>query len=378
MKTSTANWRISAATLIGRFIVAIGFCATAQAGELKTENVILITADGLRWQELFGGMDAIILADKEKAGVDDPARVKQKYDAPTPEERREKVLPYFWGTLAKQGMIFGDTSRGSNVLITNTRRVSYPGYAELLTGKAHPAIIGNMSIRNFQPTVLEIARKELGIGKLQVAAYCSWSVFNFITSKEEEAIFCNAGYEAVPEDVLTPGMKIYNELQFEMVTPWESARHDTVTVNLALEHMKHYKPRLLYVALDETDDWAHNRKYERVLISATIFDSALRKFSEAIESMEEYRGKTTIVVVSDHGRGSTPEDWTSHGADVVGAERIWMAVFGPDTPHTGLEGTAGNFTQSQIAATVGTFLGIDYAKAFPEAAPPVAQVFKMK
>lgn len=36
---------------------------------LKTENVIPITMDGLRIQELFGGVDETILNDKEKSEV---------------------------------------------------------------------------------------------------------------------------------------------------------------------------------------------------------------------------------------------------------------------------------------------------------------------
>lgn len=31
----------------------------------QTENIILITLDGLRWQELYGGADASLIEDKD-------------------------------------------------------------------------------------------------------------------------------------------------------------------------------------------------------------------------------------------------------------------------------------------------------------------------
>ena len=38
-----------------------GFCFAQQQ---KTENLIIVTLDGLRWQEVFGGADPAIMVDK--------------------------------------------------------------------------------------------------------------------------------------------------------------------------------------------------------------------------------------------------------------------------------------------------------------------------
>jgi hypothetical protein len=93
-----------------------------------------------------------------------------------------------------------------------------------------------------------------------------------------------------------------------------------------------------------------------------------------MQAMPQYRGTTTFIVTADHGRGGGPSDWTSHGAKVEGAENIWIAVLGPDTPPLGERANIGAVTQSQVAATVAALLGKDYRAAVPAAAPPIADV----
>ena len=41
-------------------LAAVGLCRFCFAAPPETRNIILITADGLRWQDLFGGMDPIL------------------------------------------------------------------------------------------------------------------------------------------------------------------------------------------------------------------------------------------------------------------------------------------------------------------------------
>jgi len=133
-----------------------------------------------------------------------------------------------------------------------------------------------------------------------------------------------------------------------------------VTFELALEYLKTVKPRALYIGLGETDDWAHERRYDRTLETAHYFDQCLRRIWEAVQADPAYRGKTTLLITVDHGRGSTPEDWNSHGAKVDGAEYIWIAALGPDTPAQGLVKTREARTQSDIAPTMLELMGLDY------------------
>ena len=122
--------------------------------------------------------------------------------------------------------------------------------------------------------------------------------------------------------------------------------------------------------LGETDEWAHARRYDCYLESAFNSDRFLRRLWEAAQSMPEYANNTSLVVTTDHGRGGTLGDWTNHGQDVPGAEHLWIAVMGPDTPALGVRENV-EVTQGQTAATVAALVGEDYKAAVPKAAPPL-------
>src|SRR5262249_39378960 len=152
-------------------------------------------------------------------------------------------------------------------------------------------------------------------------------------SSREGAFFTNAGYERVPAEIATPRMSLLSDLQFQVMALWEEGRSDSVTFNLALEYLKTQHPRLLYIALGESDDWAHARRYDRLLDYLEVLDSYLKTLWETIESREGYRGRTTLILTTDHGRGVTAKDWVDHDEGIEGSEDIWIAVIGPDTPH---------------------------------------------
>ncbi|MEE9263894.1 MAG: phosphoglyceromutase [Vicinamibacteria bacterium] len=358
------------AKLAVAFLLSLA-ASSLSARELKTRNVVLITADGLRHQELFTGVDPMLLDDKKGSGIQNVESLRERYWRDTPDERRETLLPFFWGTLAPRGIVLGNVARGSRVHLTNPHRISYPGYAEILTGRAQEAIRDNSPVRNPSETVLEIVRRNLDLDQKRVAAFASWSVFDFITAREEGAIFSNAGYEAMPKDVLTPAMEPLNRLQFDMMTPWDTVRFDSVTLGLALEYLKTYRPRFLYLALGETDDWAHDRRYDRTIHAVRLFDDALRELWNLLQSLPEYRDKTTLVLSTDHGRGRTTKDWTSHGSDVEGSDEIWIAFIGPDTPDRGEVAHSEVFTQNQIAATVLTLFSLEPEELAPGSGRPI-------
>jgi bisphosphoglycerate-independent phosphoglycerate mutase (AlkP superfamily) len=158
-----------------------------------------------------------------------------------------------------------------------------------------------------------------------------------------------------------------------MRTPWDTVRHDSVTLGLALGYVEAYRPALFYLSLGEMDDWAHERRYDRTVQSIHDFDRALRELWTYLQSTEPYRGRTTLVVTTDHGRGRGDQDWTSHGEDVPGSDEIWIGIFGPDTPRRGEVRSVENVYQSNVAATILTLLGLDYREFNPDADGPIPE-----
>jgi hypothetical protein len=345
------------------------------ASTLKTRNVILITLDGARTQEIFGGLDdeifRAVLAKEKK--TPEQSDVYRRFAAATPEERRQKLMPFFWGTwMAQHGSIGGNRARNSTVQLTNTHRFSYPGYSEILTGEARDAVINSNDMRRYPyPTVLEFLKERLSLQTPQVAAFTSWDVGPYIAAQREGAIVANGGYQSF--DHPDPAVKRLNAAQFEALTGWDTVRHDYYTFHFAMAHLATARPRVLYLMLGETDDWAHNGRYDRVLQTLALTDTWFKELWTWLQSQDDYRDKTTILITTDHGRGNTPADWGTHGAKIEGAQYTWLAAIGPDFPQRGEWKDTPTVSPNQVAATMATVLGVgdDFAKKNPEAGKPL-------
>ena len=323
----------------------------------QDQNVILVSVDGLRWQDLFRGADPTLIR-SEEAGMKDAAAVRERFGG-SPEESRRKLFPFLWGTVAREGLLYGNRDKGSVAKVNNTRRFSYPGYAELLTGRPHDDVITSNDLRpSPTATVLEIVKRELELDRKQVAAFGSWEVFQGICARDSSSVFINAGYQALASGQWSARLSELSDMQFQMMTPWRTARHDYITLELAMEYLREAGPRLLYVALDETDDWAHSKRYDRTLEAAHNFDAGLARLWDRVQRDPRYRGKTTLIVATDHGRGRTLADWTSHGAKVEGADEVWFAAIGPRVEKLGEVSGGPVVTQSDVAPTILKLLGL--------------------
>ncbi len=342
-------------------LITFLFCASAlQAAEYKTKNLILVTADGLRWQEVFSGIDPILMH-REDTGMKNADDLRNSLWAESPEERRRLLMPFLWMELVPNGVLFGNAERKAAVTLRNQHRFSYPGYSEILTGRPQDDVIDSNALRpNPSRTVLEILREQWALPRSKVALFGSWSIFAGIGARDPNNITSNAGFQRIDIDGASLRLQELSRLQFEVLTPWRTVRHDYITFGMATEYLRTVRPRALYIALGETDDWAHNRRYDRVLETARYFDDCLRQLWEIIQGDPNYRNQTTLLVATDHGRGSTPDDWHGHGAKVKEAGQVWIAAIGPDTPARGEAENAPKITQSDIAPTMLELSGLDY------------------
>jgi len=137
-------------------------------------------------------------------------------------------------------------------------------------------------------------------------------------------------------------------------------RLDAFTFYYGLEYMKKNKPRVMYFAFDETDDFAHAGEYGAYLNSANYTDRFIAELWTYLQADAQYKNKTTIIVTCDHGRGNDAERWKHHGQKIAEADQIWFAAIGPDTQPTGEMKGESQFYQNQVAKTLAAFLGLDY------------------
>jgi hypothetical protein len=328
----------------------------------KTQYVLLVLTDGLRWQEVFRGADSSLI---RRTYVQDTTAIKRDFWRDTPQARREALLPFLWGTAAKQGQLFGDSASGSVAQIVNRFRFSYPGYSETFTGLFDPRIDSNGYAPNPNVTVFEWLNRDRAFTG-QVAAYATWNAFRRIINTERSGVPVYDGWDrGVPSgtDATTTALRnIYRD----HTRLWPDVAFDAPFQQVLRHAIQREMPRVLFVGYGETDEYAHSGRYDMYLRSAQQVDRYLAELWAMVQHDPRTRDKTTLLVSTDHGRG-WGDEWTDHGEDVEGAQYIWSAVIGPDTPPLGVR-TSTPTQQAQMAATIAALLGRDWRKAEPRAA----------
>lgn len=103
-----------------------------EASQAPARNVVIVTIDGYRWQEMFGGVDASYF---QKDSQGRPGFMEKRFWRDTPEERRRTLTPFLWTEVATKGQIIGAPEANSRAHVTNGLWFSYPGYNEMFAGR---------------------------------------------------------------------------------------------------------------------------------------------------------------------------------------------------------------------------------------------------
>ena len=101
-------------------------------------------------------------------------------------------------------------------------------------------------------------------------------------------------------------------------------------------------------------------------------DGYFRELWEFVQSDDQYKDKTTILVTTDHGRGDQVEDWPHHRSSIESSKYCWIAVVGPEQTERGSRQGIDSIGMNQVAATLSAFLGLDYAEWNAEAGRPIS------
>lgn len=343
------------------FLAIIFFSIAGMAQQKKSENVVILTMDGLRWQEVFGGADSLLVFDT--AAIYSQEYTEKKYWAATAEERRKKLLPFFWSVVNTQGVLLGNRNYDNYFENRNPYWFSYPGYNEIFTGYPDTAVNSNDKIPNKNESVLEYLNK-MPQYKNKVAVFGSWDVFASIFNEKRSGLPVNDGFRDVAGK-LTDKQKLFNQLQHEMPDLFHGGeRLDVATFNMGFEYMKANKPRVMFFGLGDTDEFAHAGMYDYYLDAAHKTDAWIKKIWEYIQSDPAYANKTTLILTTDHGRGlAKNSEWRHHGQKIPESRQMWMAAIGPSIPAIGENKNAQVNYQGQIAATIAQILGQTFTPA---------------
>ena len=350
------------------FFVTLYFFGTVSFAQKNTsaKNIFIITTDGLRWQEVFNGADEKIISNNEF--VKDTALSKEMYWGESPEERRKKLMPFFWSTIASKGQLHGNRAYQNKVDVSNIYKISYPGYNEILTGYADPFLAKNKPVNNKNENLLEFLNKQEEY-RNAVVAFSSWNVFPYILNRDRSNIPVNSGYELMKED--GPGYDLINQVQ-DSVQLKEGTRYDQLTFLHAKQYIQKNHPKVMLLGLGETDEFGHKGQYDNYLQQANNVDKMIAELWYMVQTDPFYKNNTIFIITTDHGRGSKPSKWHSHSFLVKGASETWLAMLGPGVKALGEMKAHTQIYQKQIAATAAALV----EKRF-EANHPVAAAFKM-
>ncbi len=332
---------------------------------VPAHNLIIVTLDGFRWQEVFNGADSAIISNETY--TPDTSTMKMMYWAPTAEERRKKLMPFFWNVLGVKGQVWGNRQLENKVNVANDYAISYPGYSEMFTGFADPTVSSNRKHNNPNCSVLEhlVAKAEF---HNRVAVFTSWDVFPYIFNTRRSDLFINSGYASVSTGD-TPSQVLFNKVQEEIFDK-KATRHDQLTFIAAKEYLQKNRPRVLFLGLGETDEAAHDKRYDIYLEKANQADKMLAEIWHWVQSTAGYKNNTTLIITTDHGRGNKTATWTSHGSFIRGSSQTWLAMIGPHINAAGEIKGNEQLYQAQLAQTMAHLVGEEFIPSH-ETAPAI-------
>jgi hypothetical protein len=323
-------------------------------------NLIIITIDGLRWQEIFTGADTLLLNDESE--TPDPSTINILYGGNNGIERRQKLMPFFWSLIAQKGQVYGNRLLDNKVNVANAYAISYPGYNEILTGTTDPNVATNRKYHNPNINVLEYLNAKPGFNG-KVAAFSSWDVFPYILNEKRNGLPINSGYEPAATNSST--QTIANRVQEEAIEEKSGTRYDQLTFITAKEYLQKHSPRVLFLGLGETDEFAHDGRYDLYLQQAHSIDQMISELWHWIQTTPGYKNNTTILITTDHGRGSRKSKWSSHGSLIRGSSETWLAVIGPGIAPLGEMQDNQQWYQQQLAQTIAGLLGEKFEPGQP-------------
>src|SRR6185312_932483 len=191
----------------------------------KTQNIVVVTLDGFRWQELYRGADSALINSKF---TESKADIRKKFWAPTPVERRKLLMPFLWSTIASQGQLYGDRDEGNCDEVANTYHFSYPGYNEIFTGFPDIRVNSNNPVPNPNTSVFEYLNKQKGFEN-KVAVFASWEAFPAIFNVSRSGLTVNAGYTNFENGKPDERIKFLNEMQHKALHYLGDTRIDFMT-----------------------------------------------------------------------------------------------------------------------------------------------------
>jgi hypothetical protein len=333
---------------------------SAEAEELAdtTTPVILVVLDGVRWQEVFSGVDPALAA-RRRAGPVTDART---------------LLPSLYAALDAGGAALGAPGHGF-IAASGPNFVSMPGYTEIFGGRPPEHCHDNGCSGATGTTIVDAMRAQSRRDS-DVAVIASWAPIGRAATTGSSRIVLSAGRDDVTGGgflALDPeSRRILDEGARSDPRPGhDSFRPDRYTAELALRYLEIWRPAFLFVGLGEADEYAHVDDYRGYLASLRAADDFFGRLFATLERMGDRGRRSLVLVTADHGRG---RDYRDHGGALPESARVWLLAFGGPVRAQGFVDDAQPRHLADIAPTIRQVVGLPIERTYG-AGTPIFELF---
>jgi len=308
--------------------------AASASPSTRDGRVVLVTIDGVRWQEVFEG------SSPEFSG--------------RPAVSPAELMPRTAKLVASRGVALGATMPGCGTVHTaGASNVSLPGYTEIFTGHASHCL--DNSCAQVPESVLdEAARVDPDAGAASIGA---WEVLSRAVSGGQEGVFVSVG-RSWPEGARGSAALAELFAVGQAADPYPGHgwyRPDTATAAIALAYYREAAPALFHIGLGDTDEYGHRGEYVSYLDALTRADTMIGALSDLLDTMGAVGEKTTVIITADHGRNS---DFVNHGVFHPESGRSFVIAFGGNVPVNGIACPRRDLTLADIAPTIRVLMGL--------------------
>ena len=278
-------------------------------------TVVIVTIDGVRWHEVFEGVDPTLA---EAHGLPLSGVVGAA-----------DLTPNLHRIVATHGAALGAPGHGEPINASGPNFVSLPGYAELLSGRRVTDCKDNQCRGSGRRTLFDDFAAEAARDGARAVAFTSWPDIAKVASERGP----------LPEPAPRP----------------DTFRPDALTADLAIQHLRARPPRFMFLGLGEPDEFGHADDYAGYLRSLRYADRRIGEIDQILQSLAARGTRTALFVTADHGRA---DSFVNHGAQFPESARVWLIASGSALHATGYVDAPRPRRLADLAPTVRQITGL--------------------